>query len=202
MSTINSRKIHPRKQEIKEKAGRLFGERGFAAGSMRQLAQHVGIEPASLYNHYASKDAILNEICRDMSDRFLSAIRPIAALDIRPVLKLQKMMRAHLKVIFENRYAASVFFHEWRYLKESHLKEFKKNRKAYRELFKKVMLDGYDAGYFAFDDLRTTLSVLFTSMNWSFESESNTSESPEVIADRIFLIISKGILKKRKNLKL
>lgn len=192
------KKAKPRKAQIKEKAGQLFGERGYSAGSMRQLARIVGIEAASLYNHYASKEAILSEICEDMAAQFLRSIEPLAAAEMRPDLQLQKMMRIHLDVVLQNRYAATVFFHEWRYLEEPYLSNFKEARKRYRDIFGKVLSRGASEGYFAIDDLRITLSVLFSSMNWAFEQSGDPEMSAEEVADRIYKIISRGILTDRK----
>lgn len=47
---------------IFEAATELFSEEGFHNVSMRQIANVVGIQPSSIYNHFKSKDAILSEI--------------------------------------------------------------------------------------------------------------------------------------------
>ncbi|MEO6963181.1 MAG: helix-turn-helix domain-containing protein, partial [Puia sp.] len=51
MARIRSKKNSSKKDVIIEKAARLFLEKGFGAASMRDLAEHVGVEAASLYNH-------------------------------------------------------------------------------------------------------------------------------------------------------
>ena len=51
-----------RKSLILQKAAAMFREKGYAASSMRDLADAVGIEAASLYNHIKSKSEMLHEI--------------------------------------------------------------------------------------------------------------------------------------------
>ena len=48
-----------RKKEIINAALELASERGLGAVSMQQIADRVGITKASLYNHYSSKDQII-----------------------------------------------------------------------------------------------------------------------------------------------
>ena len=40
-----------RKEQVIRKAAELFKQKGYAAASMRDLAQLLGIEAASLYSH-------------------------------------------------------------------------------------------------------------------------------------------------------
>ena len=50
----------PGRQRVLDAALTLFSERGFATTSMRQLAEHVGLQAGSLYSHYpGGKDDLL-----------------------------------------------------------------------------------------------------------------------------------------------
>ena len=58
----SKRKKASKKDLIIRKASAMFREKGFPATSMRDLAEGVGLEAASLYNHIQSKSEILQEI--------------------------------------------------------------------------------------------------------------------------------------------
>lgn len=58
------------KQEILEAALELFSVQGFEATSVSQIADAVGIRKASLYSHYASKQAILDALVRDVLTQY------------------------------------------------------------------------------------------------------------------------------------
>lgn len=50
------------KDKILEKALEMFGKKGYDAVSIRNLTREVGIRESSFYNHYRSKEALLEEI--------------------------------------------------------------------------------------------------------------------------------------------
>ena len=55
----------------------LFSEHGYDGVSIRQIAGEVGIKESSIYNHYASKEAILDEILNFYIERMLSQDIPL-----------------------------------------------------------------------------------------------------------------------------
>ena len=59
-----------RREIIIEKAATLFKQKGFKSASMREIADVVGVEAASLYNHIKSKNELLNIICFDVANRY------------------------------------------------------------------------------------------------------------------------------------
>jgi len=53
------------RQSIEEAAYELFLEQGYSATSMRQIAERAGIALGSIYNHFAGKDEIFQELIID-----------------------------------------------------------------------------------------------------------------------------------------
>jgi AcrR family transcriptional regulator len=53
------------RQAVMEAAHALFLEQGYAATSMRQIADRAGLALGGIYNHFASKEAIFSELILD-----------------------------------------------------------------------------------------------------------------------------------------
>lgn len=70
------------KQLIFNAAVDLFSLKGYHNVSVREIAEKVGIKPASIYNHYASKEAILADIFD-----FYAQIRGNTFPDINDILE-------------------------------------------------------------------------------------------------------------------
>ncbi len=51
MARIKSTENNSKREVIIKEASKLFKEKGFTATSMRDLAERVGVEAPSLYNH-------------------------------------------------------------------------------------------------------------------------------------------------------
>ena len=59
----------PRRLQIEEAASALFRERGYAATSVRDIAQALNLQGGSLYAHMASKEDVLWSIVTRAADR-------------------------------------------------------------------------------------------------------------------------------------
>ena len=53
------------RQAVMEAAYQLFLEQGYAATSMRQIAERAGLALGGIYNHFAGKEAIFSELILD-----------------------------------------------------------------------------------------------------------------------------------------
>lgn len=58
------------KKEILEAALELFSVQGFEATSISQIASAVGIRKASLYSHFENKQAILDELVKEVLEQY------------------------------------------------------------------------------------------------------------------------------------
>jgi TetR/AcrR family transcriptional regulator, cholesterol catabolism regulator len=161
--------VKNRKDHIEQTARNLFRQNGYAATSMRDLAEGVGIEAASLYSHIKSKEEILQSICFKMADDFFDAMESVELSGYSPEKKLYTAIKKHLEVIAENRDAAAVFFHDWRHLSEPFLSDFKQMRRRYENSFRQLINDGIDSGAFKKGDAKFIVLTIFSAMNWTYD---------------------------------
>ncbi|HYV93144.1 MAG TPA: TetR/AcrR family transcriptional regulator [Chitinophagales bacterium] len=186
-----------RKDQITRVAMNKFREKGYRAVSMRELANHVGIEAASFYNHFDSKESILKEICFRMANEFFSGVEEALKEEKKLDKMLEHAIRSHIKVITANLDASAVFFHDWRYLSEPYLSEFKEMRKQYENIFRKIIREGMIKKIFGKQDETFIMLMIFSSLNWVYEwYDPEGKFSPEQIAENLAKLILDGIRKK------
>lgn len=59
----------------------LFSQKGFSGVSIREITREVGIKESSLYNHFSSKDEILESILNFFREDFSKTLPPLETLD-------------------------------------------------------------------------------------------------------------------------
>jgi AcrR family transcriptional regulator len=176
----------PRRMQIEEAASELFRERGYAATSVRDIAQALNLQGGSLYAHMASKEDVLWSIVTRAADRFNSEVGPIAAdSSAPPTDRLRRMIHAHVGVVTSIQKDAAVFLHEWRFLSVPRRTEMAARRDAYEQLFTEVIAEGIGSGAFRSVDPRTTSMSILSALNgipsWYRASGPMT---PDQIADQ------------------
>lgn len=186
--------ISKTKEQIIVAAQNMFRERGYPAASMRELAKEVGVEPASIYSHFKSKDDILKFICFKIADDFFEAQEPILHSVSNPVEKLKRLIAEHIRVVINNLDAATVFFIEWSYLKNPDLNEFISMREKYERGFRDVIQEGITSGDFRMMDVNFTVRLLFSIMNGVHEWYKTSGKvSPDEVGDKMSGFILNGL---------
>lgn len=132
MAKIIPAKNGTKKEAIARKASLLFKEKGFSATSMRTIAEAMGVEAPSLYNHINSKKEILQEICFKIARLFITHISKVEASDLPVMEKLELIIRFHIHMMLQEFESVYISNHEWKHLTEPYLSYFKNQRKGYR----------------------------------------------------------------------
>jgi TetR/AcrR family transcriptional regulator, cholesterol catabolism regulator len=157
-----------RKEQVIRVAAELFREKGYVASSMRDLAQKLGIEAASLYSHIKSKEEILHTLCFDMAADFMASLQEVEKQNnLTATERLSKGIIGHIQVMARDLTASAVFMNEHRHLSQPSLRDFLLLRINYINRFKKMIEDGMAAGEFKTTiDKKLAVMTLFSSLNW------------------------------------
>lgn len=142
MAKIKSGQNVTKKDTIVATAAALFREKGYAASSMRDLADKVGVEAASLYNHIKSKSEILQDICFNVANRFMGHIEKIESGNANAIEKIETILRFHIHQMIHNYEEVYVSDREWKHLEDPYLSNFQTLRRTYRKRFAAIIEDG------------------------------------------------------------
>ena len=133
MSKILTQKNGTRKDVIIQKAAALYKSKSYTASSMRELAESLGVEAPSLYNHIGSKSELLQAICFRIGSRFIDQVLLVSSGEENIVHKLETIIRFHIRMMIENFDEVYVANHEWKHLQEPFLSEFLEIRRNYEK---------------------------------------------------------------------
>lgn len=127
---------------ITKKAASLFREKGYKATSMRELAENIGVEAPSLYNHIGSKAELLQNICFKIANDFNFQLQTIEDSQQTTVQKIEQLIRFHIHMMLQVFDEVFVANHEWKHLEEPYLGNFLSQRKAYENRMVQLIKDG------------------------------------------------------------
>jgi AcrR family transcriptional regulator len=191
------RKKASKKGLILQKAATMFRQRGFSATSMRDLAEAVGIEAASLYNHIRSKQEILEAICFEMANLFNEHMDQVEANSENTIAKIEQVLRFHIRQIIDNYEQVFVTDREWRHLEEPYLSNFQTQRRTYRKRFAALIEQGIDKKEIRRIDAPTAVLILLHAIG-GIESwhRSRKKINARELEDNMLTILIDGL---RKN---
>ena len=193
MAKIQRRKAS-KKDLILQKAALMFREKGFAATSMRDLAETVGIEAASLYNHIQSKSEILQDITFRIANDCNEHLDSLNNNGMNSTQKIESLIRFHVQMMinrFEDYY---VMVNEWMHLSEPYLTNFSVQRRNYVRKMEGIIQEGIDnkemkpvSSYVA------VLTILASVRGLEFWHRSHQRITPEEMEDNMVNHLINGL---------
>lgn len=196
MAKIKSSKSNTRKDVIIAKAARLFREKGYSATSMRDLAEHVGVEAASLYNHIKSKAEILQEICFKTANLFMNHITEVELSDQKSIAKIEAILRFHIRQIISHYEEVYVMDREWKHLTDPYLSNMQSQRRSYRQRIAAIIEEGIRKGEIKNIDAPTAVLIMLHAVS-GIESWHRSIKriSAEMLEDNMVMILVEGLKK-------
>ncbi|MFT3846029.1 MAG: TetR/AcrR family transcriptional regulator [Lacibacter sp.] len=185
-----------RKDLIVKAGAALFREKGFGAASMRDLAETLGIEAASLYNHIRSKNEILESICFNVANRFNTHLDEIEISNNSPLKKIETLLRFHIQQMLENYEEVIVSDREWKHLEDPYLSNFRTQRRNYRKRLAAIIEDGIKKGEIKKIDAPTAVVIMLQAVSGIESWHRSTAKiSGSELEDNMVLIMIEGMKK-------
>jgi AcrR family transcriptional regulator len=149
------------KATILAKALQMIAQYGYAAVSMRMIADAVGVNVGALYNHFPSKQHILVFMMSNHMDGLLAAWSEVDTQSLTPAQRLDSFVRFHIGYNIGRADDVFISFMELRSLEAEGHKQIEKKRRAYEDVVRMIIRDGQKLGQFHVEDAHVAaMSVL------------------------------------------
>lgn len=191
------RRSEQTRRRILDAAALWLNKKGLAETSLQDLADEVGLQTASLYYHFPSKDALIEEVLHKGIEivyedvrRALDALEPSASYRER----VRVAIAAHLSSLLEHGDYTSANIRNFPLVPENLREKNLSIRRQYGDYWRQLLQDAQKAGEVAPNvDLSLVRLFLVGAMNWSTEWFNPRKKSIDAIADMMCGMIFDGI---------
>ena len=183
---------------ILESAARVFRQNGYAATSLRDIADEARMKAGSLYYHFDDKEELVAEVL-DIGVRGAHRAAKKAVDDLgegaAPTERLRAALRSHLRFILKESDFASANLRILRdvpaHVRDKHLAR----QRAYGRFFASLFEDVARArGANPAIDLSLVRMLCLGALNWSIEWYKPDRLPPDEIVDQLMTMLERGIL--------
>jgi len=112
----NGAKRRNREIDVMDAAVDVFWRKGYAAASVQDVAESVGVLKGSLYYYISSKEDLLFRILDDVHEQSRKILDEVVELDATPLERLRIYMERHVEWYLDHVEEVTVYFRDWRYL--------------------------------------------------------------------------------------
>lgn len=149
-----------RDREVLEAAINLFWEKGYAATSVQDVADALGMLKGSLYYYIASKEDLLKKIFEDSHAEVSAIADEAVALDLPAIDRLRIFLERYAEWYLRHLRRASLYAREWRHASPGLRKVMIKQRQYYDQVVMSLIEAAKDEGV-AQEELDTKLAAFF-----------------------------------------
>lgn len=160
------RKRGKRIQEILTAAAELFGERGYDAVSLEDVAERLDVTKGSLYYYFSSKDELGSAAIETLGNDWTTRLEELLAdTEGTPAERLRVLIHEHVTIAVRDYPAALRLFlvpRDWPDAQRVRIKEMRSRHDA---LFRRLVEEGIAAREFTVTSVDTVLQCMHAAMS-------------------------------------
>ncbi len=144
------------RENVLAAAVQLFAEYGYHAAPLRDIARMAGIQAASIYYHYANKEALLVEIMESHMRQLNTNLEYILRDQSDPLQRLYAAIANHIRLHTTYKNEFFIIDTEIRALEGNNRTNILALRDRYETLLQELLRDGMDKGIFRQSDVKVS----------------------------------------------
>jgi AcrR family transcriptional regulator len=192
------RKRGRRIQEILATAAALFGERGYDAVSLEDVADRLDVTKGSLYYYFASKDELVTAAIETLGNEWTARLEGLpAGHSGAPAERLRALVREHIGIAVREYPAALGLFlapQDFPAAQQARIKELRRRHDA---VFRAVVEEGVSNGDFTVTAIDPVLQCMHAAMSqapaWCAHLSGRARDRAiDVYADTVMMLV--GVL--------
>ena len=185
-----------RKDDIRQTAARLFRKKGYGATSMKNIADGVGIKPPSIYNHFDSKQILLQDLLMLPANLYTEEMQAVKSSNLPPREKIERLIKHHVLMAVEHTDTVALIVTDWAHLEGKTRTQFFQLREDYETDFKEIIEIGKTNGSFN-PDINTDVAVfsILSTLRWLFSwYNRNKSFNVKELEQQMMQVLLVGII--------
>ena len=194
---MNTRRSLVRAQILRAAAD-LFGDRGYRATTLDDIAARLGMSKATLYGYFRGKEEMLAAISRETIEGFTRELNVVLQSALPPEEKLRRVVRQHVRFVIANRSFLTVFFSEEANLPPRFARSLARQKDRYDKGIEAVVVDGVRLGVYRDVPPRLVVFGLLGMLNWLYKWYNPAGRwGAEDIATAFLSLVEGGLLRRR-----
>lgn len=146
-------------------AADLFFKLGYHGTSLRDIASAVGVQPASIYHHFESKQALLFAVLNRTLDDLIDSGQRVLVSEPEPRGQLRGLVREFVKLVAARPREGAVGDTEMGSLDPANRAVLVEKRDRYQRLLEHVIEYGCERGLFRVSDIKMTVFAILGMCN-------------------------------------
>jgi AcrR family transcriptional regulator len=148
----------------------MFNERGYAATSVEDVANAVGLLKGSLYHYIDSKEDLLFDIVEDVHGDVQAILdAAVARTELPPLERFAAYVEEQVEYNAHNIEKISVYYHEWLRLGGDRLAQVRSRRRRQEQMVVELLIQARDAGEIRADiDVKVAARCAFATIIWPY----------------------------------
>lgn len=135
-----------RDQNVMEAAITVMSERGYAATSVQEIADRVGVLKGSLYHYFSSKEELLFRVLTESHAQADKIAEEVRALELEPIEELSEFLRRECLWFLTHIDRANIYFTESKQLTGERYRETQRMGKHFVQQLQDMIVAAKESG--------------------------------------------------------